>query len=67
MTDRMAALTTLSLCDVPERADALDDFYERYQDNALVVDKWLSLQAVDPGAGDARRASWRSPRIRRSR
>ena len=30
MTDRMAALTTLSLRDVPERAAALDDFYERY-------------------------------------
>src|SRR5262249_62232670 len=26
MTDRMAALSTLSLCDVPERAAALDDF-----------------------------------------
>src|SRR5205807_41838 len=27
MTDRMAALSTLSLSDVPERAAALDDFY----------------------------------------
>ena len=27
MTDRMAALATLSFCDVPERAAALDDFY----------------------------------------
>ncbi len=53
MTDRMAALTALSQRDVPERAAALDDFYERYQDNALVIDKWLALQAVDPGAGDA--------------
>ena len=48
MTDRMAALTTLSLCDVPERAEAIDDLYERFQDNALVVDKWLSLQASIP-------------------
>jgi aminopeptidase N len=48
MTDRMAALTALSQCDVPERAAALDDLYERYQDNALVVDKWLSLQASIP-------------------
>ncbi len=48
MTDRMAALGSLSLCDVPERAAALDDFYERYQDNALVIDKWLSLQASIP-------------------
>ena len=48
MTDRMAALTTLSYCDVPERAEAIDDLYDRYQDNALVVDKWLSLQASIP-------------------
>ena len=48
MTDRMAALTALSLRDVPERAEAIDDLYERYQANALVVDKWLSLQASIP-------------------
>ena len=48
MTDRMAALSTLSLCDVPERAAALDDFYARYADDALIVDKWLTLQATIP-------------------
>ena len=48
MTDRMAALTALSLCDVPERAAALDDFYARYKDNPLIVDKWLALQAAIP-------------------
>jgi aminopeptidase N len=48
MTDRMAALSALSLCDVPERQTALDNFYERYKDNALVIDKWLSLQASIP-------------------
>ena len=51
MTDRMAALSTLSLHDVPERAQALADFYQRYQSDALVVDKWLSLQAAVPEAG----------------
>jgi aminopeptidase N len=55
MTDRMAALTTLSLCDAPERAAALDDFYERYKTNALVVDKWLSLQASIPEAATLER------------
>jgi aminopeptidase N len=50
MTDRVAALTALSRWDVPERAAALDDFYERYKDNALVVDKWLSMQASIPEA-----------------
>jgi aminopeptidase N len=48
MTDRMAALSTLSLCDVPERAAALDDFYARYADDPLIVDKWLTLQATIP-------------------
>ena len=50
MTDRMAALTTLSQHDVPERAAALDDFYTRYADDPLIVDKWLALQAVIPEA-----------------
>src|SRR5919201_2926059 len=48
MTDRMAALSTLSLCDVPERATALGDFYSRYADDPLIVDKWLTLQATMP-------------------
>jgi aminopeptidase N len=50
MTDRMAALATLSQHDVPERAAALDDFYSRYADDPLIVDKWLGLQAVIPEA-----------------
>ena len=48
MTDRVAALTTLSLHDVPERKHAIADFYARYASDALVVDKWFSLQAVSP-------------------
>jgi aminopeptidase N len=48
MTERMAALETLSQHDRPERAHALDDFYRRYADDPLIIDKWLSLQAVIP-------------------
>jgi aminopeptidase N len=48
MTDRMAALETLVLHDRPERAAALDDFYKRYADDPLIIDKWLSLQAAIP-------------------
>jgi aminopeptidase N len=48
MTDRMAALSTLSLHEVPERARTLADFYRRYCADALVVDKWFSLQAMVP-------------------
>ncbi len=48
MTDRMAALETLALHDRPERAAALDDFYRRYADDPLIIDKWLALQAAIP-------------------
>jgi aminopeptidase N len=48
MTDRMAALETLSRHDRPERAVALEDFYRRYADDPLVIDKWLALQAAIP-------------------
>jgi aminopeptidase N len=48
MTDRMAALGTLALHDVPERAAALDDFLARYRSDPLIVDKWFTLQASIP-------------------
>ena len=48
MTDRMAALGTLALHDVPQRQEALADFYQRYAADALIVDKWFSLQAMIP-------------------
>ncbi|MGZ3309063.1 MAG: aminopeptidase N [Xanthobacteraceae bacterium] len=51
MTDRMAALSTLSLCDVPERAATLDDFYARYESDPLIIDKWFTLQATIPEPG----------------
>jgi aminopeptidase N len=48
MTDRMAALSTLALCAVPECAAALDDFFSRYKEDPLIVDKWFTLQASIP-------------------
>jgi len=51
MTDRMAALATLSLHDRPERAEALADFGKRYEGDPLIIDKWLGLQAMIPEAG----------------
>jgi aminopeptidase N len=51
MTDRMAALSALSLCEAPERTEALANFYDRYQADPLIIDKWFSLQAVIPEAG----------------
>jgi aminopeptidase N len=46
MTDRQGALGILVNGDAPERADALAAFYERYKDNALVLDKWFTAQAL---------------------
>ena len=48
MTDRMAALSTLSLHAGPERTTAFDDFYRRYQNDPLIIDKWFALQAMTP-------------------
>jgi aminopeptidase N len=45
MTDRIAALGLLAESDLPERADALAAFYDRWRDDALVIDKWFALQA----------------------
>ena len=50
MTERMNALAALMLSRSPKRAEALDAFYQQFKDEALVVDKWLALQA---GARDA--------------
>lgn len=45
MTDVLAALNALNHLAVPERDACLSDFYERWQQDTLVMDKWFSLQA----------------------
>ena len=45
MTDRQGALMVQCGLDVPERAELLANFHARYAGNALVIDKWFSLQA----------------------
>src|SRR3954463_11106699 len=45
MTDSQAALTALAQIDCPEREKALQEFYARWKNEPLVVDKWLSVQA----------------------
>jgi len=49
MTDRLAALTCLVHNRLPKHEEALMAFYQRFQDDPLVVDKWFSLQATAPG------------------
>jgi aminopeptidase N len=51
MTDRIAALATLSLHDTPQRAQTIEDFYNRYSGDPLIIDKWFALQAGIPEAG----------------
>ncbi|HMP57681.1 MAG TPA: DUF3458 domain-containing protein, partial [Novosphingobium sp.] len=45
MTDRQGALMVLCGLDAPEREEALADFHARFAGNALVIDKWFTLQA----------------------
>ncbi|MHB1206905.1 MAG: aminopeptidase N [Rhodospirillaceae bacterium] len=51
MTDRMDALGILNWLDVPERESALAAFYDRFKDDHLVVNKWLTVQASAPLKG----------------
>jgi len=46
MTERMAALGILSDKDCEQRTEILEDFYTRFKNDALVVDKWLAVQAM---------------------
>ncbi|OAM51568.1 aminopeptidase N [Methylovorus sp. MM2] len=46
MTDRVAALSCLSDSTQPERDEVFTDFYHRFKNYQLVIDKWFSLQAI---------------------
>ncbi|GKT11091.1 MAG: aminopeptidase N [Thiomicrorhabdus sp.] len=46
MTDVLAALETISHTDHADRPECLAHFYNAWQDDALVLDKWFSLQAA---------------------
>jgi len=46
MTDRQGALGILVSLEAPERIEALHAFYDRFHDDALVLDKWFALQAA---------------------
>lgn len=45
MTDTQAALAGFANLNVPYREKALTEFYSVWQQDALVVDKWLAIQA----------------------
>ena len=48
MTDTAAALAVLARVPGPARERALTRFYDSYEDDALVIDKWFALQATQP-------------------
>ena len=52
MTDVMSALVSLANNDCPQREQALQEFYDKWKSEFLVVDKWLAIQATSrlPGA-----------------
>jgi len=50
MTDRQGALSVLANGDSPEREAALKAFYQRFRNDALVLDKWFSVQALSTRA-----------------
>ncbi|RJG02003.1 aminopeptidase N [Noviherbaspirillum sedimenti] len=47
MTDRMAALTALVNSSAPGRQASLEHFYRDFEHEALVIDKWFTLQATE--------------------
>ncbi len=46
MTDRLAALACLVSSSLLQRETTLEDFYQRWQNHPLVIDKWFMLQAT---------------------
>ncbi|PWR18879.1 aminopeptidase N [Zavarzinia compransoris] len=50
MTQALGGLSALMLIGGPAFETALAEFYHRWQDEPLVVDKWFALQARDPSA-----------------
>ena len=51
MTDEISALTMLSHTDHLSRQKALDYFFQRWQKEPLVVDKWFAIQAMSKRKG----------------
>jgi aminopeptidase N len=49
MTDRLAALATLATVDPDAATPAFAHFRQRYEGNALALDKWFAVQAQLPG------------------
>ncbi len=48
MTDACHAMSLVASVDAPGRAAVLNDFFERWKDDHLVIDMWFAAQAQSP-------------------
>ena len=53
MTDMVAGLAALTRMESPLRGAAFNHFHDRFQNDPLVLDKWMGLQAGSPLPGTA--------------
>lgn len=51
MTDVSSALRAMKHFDTPQKQQCFEDFYQRWHQDSLVMDKWFALQAGD-SSGD---------------
>ena len=50
MSERLGALKVLVWNNAPQAQDVLQDFYNRFKDEALSMDQWFMIQAAHPKA-----------------
>ncbi|SPL69814.1 aminopeptidase N [Acinetobacter stercoris] len=50
MSERLGALRVLVWNDAPQAQEVLQDFYNRFKDEALSLDQWFMVQAAHPNA-----------------
>ena len=50
MSDEAAATAALAVLESPLRQKALERFYDKWKENAIVINKWLAWRAMAPGS-----------------
>ena len=50
MTDQLAAFRCIVHSNRPEKTALIEDFYSKWENEALVVDQWFSVQATAPAS-----------------
>ncbi len=51
MTDQVAALADIVNYKHPAQTECLATFYQKWQSEALVIDKWFAIQSASPASG----------------